>query len=62
MVIAGLAADVWGRRKVYLASLCVLLLGSFGSVTASGDTVFEQFAVWRALLGVGIGAEVSNMR
>jgi PHS family inorganic phosphate transporter-like MFS transporter len=60
MIAGGLAADVFGRKHTYVASLLVLLVGCVGSVTASGSTVVEQLAAWRAIVGIGIGAEVCS--
>lgn len=56
----GALADVLGRRLIFISTLLLVLLGCFGSATAtSGSTVgiYAQLAIWRFILGFGVGGE-----
>ena len=48
----GKLADLYGRRRVYVLSVFVFMLGAVFSGTA---TSFTQLIVWRALQGLGAG-------
>ncbi len=48
----GKLADLFGRRRIYLVSVVLFLLGAMLSGTA---TTFTQLILWRALQGVGAG-------
>ena len=48
----GKLADLYGRRRVYLFSVVVFMLGAALSGTATSLT---QLIVWRALQGLGAG-------
>ncbi len=55
-LVAGVLADRFGRRRLMMTSLlvfcaCSLLMGTASSVT--------ELFIWRALAGVGIGAETA---
>jgi len=61
MIAAGVAADVIGRRPVSILSTLLMLVGVVGSgcvfSTGSPDSLYVQLALWRAVAGVGLGAE-----
>jgi EmrB/QacA subfamily drug resistance transporter len=48
----GKLADLYGRRRIYLFSVVVFMLGAMLSGTA---TSFTQLILWRALQGLGAG-------
>ncbi|MEM0129098.1 MAG: MFS transporter [Thermoplasmata archaeon] len=59
-VVFGLLADRWGRRRVYLVTLSILIVGAVGgalSVPAFGLTTIGVLTLWRFVLGIGIGGE-----
>jgi PHS family inorganic phosphate transporter-like MFS transporter len=61
-VAFGWAADVWGRRKMYGVELIITIGSTLGMVMASNGidgsmSIFVWLAVWRFVLGIGIGAE-----
>jgi MFS transporter, AAHS family, 4-hydroxybenzoate transporter len=49
--------DRLGRRPLLLAGLAIILLTSLGAATATGP---GQLAVWRLLIGLGLGVGQSN--
>ncbi|KAJ8609358.1 hypothetical protein CTAYLR_009300 [Chrysophaeum taylorii] len=51
--IAGPLADRFGRRPLSLSSACLV---GFGGLLTAGAQNFAQFAVFRFLVGVGVGA------
>ncbi len=58
----GLAADIWGRRKMYGVELLITIGATLGVVMSSNGTagsmsVIAWLLVWRGVLGIGIGAE-----
>ncbi len=58
----GLAADIWGRRKMYGLELIITIGATLGVVMASSGvhgsmSIIVWLLVWRFVLGVGIGAE-----
>jgi MFS family permease len=53
---AGWLADRWGRTRVLMGS--ILIYSVFTGLTATAGTV-AQVALWRALVGLGLGAEWS---
>jgi PHS family inorganic phosphate transporter-like MFS transporter len=62
MVVFGLSADKWGRRKMYGLELIITIFSTLGVVMASGGvngsmSVIAWLLVWRFCLGIGIGAE-----
>ncbi|RDW82504.1 MFS general substrate transporter-58 [Coleophoma cylindrospora] len=58
----GLAADLWGRRKMYGLELIITIGATLGVVMSSNGTqgsmsVIVWLLVWRFVLGIGIGAD-----
>lgn len=58
----GLAADVFGRRKMYGLELIITICATLGVVMASDGkdgsmSIIVWLLVWRFVLGIGIGAE-----
>ena len=58
----GMAADIWGRRKMYGTELVITIAATLGVVMSSNGTegsmsVIAWLLVWRFVLGIGIGAE-----
>ncbi|GAA0465594.1 MFS transporter [Streptomyces olivaceiscleroticus] len=53
-LLAGVLADRFGRRRLMMSALLIFCLFSLLMATSSGTT---ELFVWRALSGVGIGAE-----
>jgi len=56
----GVFADFVGRRRIFIITLVLITVGALGSA-ASVDTpafsVYQQLAIWRFILGVGVGGE-----
>ncbi|WP_162834594.1 MFS transporter [Amycolatopsis circi] len=55
-LLAGVIADRFGRRRMMMCSLLVFCVFSLLMATSSGTA---ELFVWRALSGVGIGAETT---
>ncbi|MFD0039907.1 MFS transporter [Streptomyces anulatus] len=55
-LVAGLLADRFGRRRLMMCALLVFCVFSLLMATSSGTA---ELFVWRALAGVGIGAETT---
>ncbi|KAK0102539.1 Inorganic phosphate transporter pho84 [Cadophora gregata] len=58
----GLAADIWGRRKMYGLELIITICATLGVVMASNGihgsmSIIVWLLVWRFVLGIGIGAD-----
>ncbi|XMA19390.1 hypothetical protein WAI453_012181 [Rhynchosporium graminicola] len=58
----GLAADIWGRRKMYGLELIITISATLGVVMASNGSngsmsIIVWLLVWRFLRGIGIGAD-----
>ncbi len=53
-ILAGVLADRFGRRRLMMFALAIFSL--FSVVMATSSTPTELF-IWRALSGIGIGAE-----
>jgi PHS family inorganic phosphate transporter-like MFS transporter len=58
----GLAADIWGRRKMYGLELIITIGATLGVVMSSPGaegsmSIIVWLLVWRFVLGIGIGAE-----
>jgi MFS transporter, PHS family, inorganic phosphate transporter len=56
----GIAADIWGRRKVYGLKLIILLFATVSVATASSGVESSMSVVglllfWRFILGIGLG-------
>ncbi|KAH8701555.1 major facilitator superfamily domain-containing protein, partial [Talaromyces proteolyticus] len=62
MVVFGILADTYGRRKLYGIELMVVIFGTLGTVQASSGSnnsmsVLGWLMFWRFFMGIGIGAE-----
>ena len=62
MLIFGLLADIYGRRKLYGLELIVVIFGTLGIVAASTGydgsmDIIGWLIFWRFFMGMGIGAE-----
>jgi putative MFS transporter len=53
-LIAGVAGDLIGRRKIMMSALAIFCLASLISAFASSES---SFFLWRILVGIGTGAE-----
>ncbi|KAH7364642.1 major facilitator superfamily domain-containing protein [Rhexocercosporidium sp. MPI-PUGE-AT-0058] len=58
----GLAADIWGRRKMYGLELIITIGATLGVVMSSTGaygsmSIIVLLLVWRFVLGIGIGAD-----
>ncbi|GFF79147.1 inorganic phosphate transporter PHO84 [Aspergillus udagawae] len=58
----GVAADVWGRSKMYGMELAILIFATLGlALSSSGAensmSAIALFLFWRGLLGVGLGGD-----
>lgn len=59
-LVFGALADKLGRRLIFMVTLVLVVIGSLGSATCySGGSVniYDQLAIWRFLLGFGVGGE-----
>ena len=59
-LLFGVLADYIGRRKGFIATLSLLIVGaamSAAAVDTKHMSVFAMLALWRFVLGVGIGGE-----
>lgn len=56
----GATADLIGRRKVFIMTCSLVIIGALLSATVQ-DTetfgIYSQLALWRFVLGVGVGGE-----
>ncbi|KAI1417894.1 MFS general substrate transporter [Hypoxylon sp. FL1857] len=62
MLIFGHLADRYGRKAVYGLELSIVIFATIGMTTASSGhegsmNVYGWIGFWRALLGIGLGAE-----
>lgn len=58
-VVGGSLCDVYGRKRVFEISCCILMAFSFLSAFSfgtSGAAVIGSLSFWRFLLGTGIGS------
>ena len=57
----GSTADIFGRRKVFIITCSLVILGATLSATVINSTgffvIYSQLCLWRFLLGVGVGGE-----
>ncbi len=55
----GAIADLIGRRKVFIITCALVLLGALMSavVTDTSAGIYSQLCFWRFILGVGVGGE-----
>lgn len=61
-VLFGIAADIWGRRKMYGLELVVLIFSTLGmSMASSGKfdsmSIIGVLLFWRFFMGLGVGAD-----
>ncbi|KNG84811.1 inorganic phosphate transporter [Aspergillus nomiae NRRL 13137] len=61
-ILFGIAADIWGRRKMYGLELIVLIFSTLGmSMSSSGKydsmSIIGVLLFWRFFMGVGVGAD-----
>ncbi|RAL16226.1 inorganic phosphate transporter, partial [Aspergillus homomorphus CBS 101889] len=60
-ILFGVAADIWGRRKMYGWELIILIFSTLGmSMASSGKDSMSMIGVllfWRFFMGVGVGAD-----
>jgi MFS transporter, PHS family, inorganic phosphate transporter len=62
MLVFGVLADIYGRRKLYGLELIVVIFGTLGIVQASTSydrsiDIIGWLIFWRFFMGAGIGAE-----
>jgi PHS family inorganic phosphate transporter-like MFS transporter len=56
----GATADLMGRRKVFIATAALIILGALMSATVVDSKsfgIYSQLCLWRFVLGVGVGGE-----
>ena len=55
----GATADLFGRRKVFIATCSLVILGAMLSATVTDSDnsfgIYSQLCLWRFFLGVGVG-------
>lgn len=58
-ISGGLLADRIGRGRIFVASLAIIIFAVLGSSLLTGifDAVYTELAVWRLILGFGVGIE-----
>ena len=63
-LVFGALADRLGRRVIFMVTLVLVVFGALGSTTSGAQSalgasfgVYEQLAVWRFILGFGVGGE-----
>lgn len=61
-ILFGIAADIWGRRKMYGLELIVLIFSTLGmSMASSGKfdsmSIIGVLLFWRFFMGLGVGAD-----
>jgi len=57
-LIGGYLGDIIGRRPAMMLVMILQIVGSIGSalfISKSSDSVYQQLAIWRFILGVGAG-------
>lgn len=62
MLMFGVLADKYGRRKMYGLELVVTITASLGFASASSGvndsmSIFAWLIFWRIVMGIGIGAD-----
>lgn len=57
----GLLGDIYGRRRVWPAGLCVTIIGTVLIIAAplslGAKGVFTWITIWRVIMGIGIGGD-----
>ncbi|RAK97856.1 inorganic phosphate transporter [Aspergillus ibericus CBS 121593] len=61
-LIFGIAADIWGRRKMYGLELIILIFSTLGMAMASSGkndsmSMIGVLLFWRFFMGLGVGAD-----
>ena len=60
-LLFGALADLMGRRIIFIVTCSLVILGALLSAFAVDSTssfgIFSQLALWRFVLGVGVGGE-----
>ncbi|KAE8372323.1 major facilitator superfamily domain-containing protein [Aspergillus bertholletiae] len=61
-ILFGIAADIWGRRKMYGLELIVLIFSTLGMSMASAGkydsmSIIGVLLFWRFFMGLGVGAD-----
>jgi len=59
-IVFGILGDRLGRRRLYVVSLSVMVVGALGSAFSApifGLSTLEVLTIWRFVLGVGIGGD-----
>jgi PHS family inorganic phosphate transporter-like MFS transporter len=53
----GIAADIWGRKRLYGLELILIIFGILGITQASGTGMTPLYWIlfWRFTMGIGIG-------
>lgn len=57
---AGSLADVIGRKKIFVGTAALIIIGSIGAslcIDSGYFSIYTQIACWRAFLGMGVGGE-----
>ncbi|OJJ50120.1 hypothetical protein ASPZODRAFT_89971 [Penicilliopsis zonata CBS 506.65] len=61
-IVFGVAADIWGRRKMYGLELVILVFSTLGVAMASSGaensmSIIAVLLFWRLVMGIGLGAD-----
>jgi len=59
-LVFGTLADQIGRKVIFVITLSLIVVGSFGSATCVDSphiSVYTQLCIWLFILGIGIGGE-----
>jgi PHS family inorganic phosphate transporter-like MFS transporter len=53
----GAVADRIGRRVTFIVTAALVAIGSLGSALSTGPNIYFVLAIWRFIMGLGIGGE-----
>lgn len=59
-LVAGSLADIIGRKKIFVTTAAMIIVGCLGAAMAFDServSIYTVVACWRALLGMGVGGE-----
>lgn len=59
-IVAGSLADLLGRKKIFICTAALIIIGSLGSACSIDTpllTIYGQICCWRFFLGTGVGGE-----
>jgi len=59
-VTFGAAADVFGRKKLFIVTCCMVIFGSIASSLIQDNMIvgiYDQLTIYRFILGIGIGTK-----